>query len=190
MKYKLKDVKLETLEGVTEGTCELCMTAPFDYDIVVYVFQDENGKIYEVEDYYQDWGAIIENGLGKFNIAEFALWLKDVDIKYSPYSSKVGNSFHWLAELVQRFQKTYETVDEVEEWPEETEGIIELALEEADNFGYMKDATLDDAKEGFVEGSFDKLTGTQTIKEFEERKQRWKNLYGLVDKYRGIDAGQ
>ena len=78
----------------------------------------------------------------------------------------------------------------MEEWPEETEGIIELALEEADNFGYMKDATLDDAKEGFVEGSFDKLTGTQTIKEFEERKQRWKNLYGLVDKYRGIDAGQ
>lgn len=84
MKYKLIDVKNEIENGVTFGTCELCMSVGTHYYDVL-IFEDENGDQHEVEAGMWSWGdyfhIYIENAI------EFADWVRNQEIEEELTSS-------------------------------------------------------------------------------------------------------
>lgn len=199
MKYKLKDVKSEVEEEVTLGTCELCLSGPFDLTFFTYVFEDENGKTYEIEDCDWSWGDYFTSGLEFINICQFALWLKDVDVKHAPDSPEVGSDYGWLNDLINQFNADTYTVYDMENLEEEGlkfyEELEPTSLDTNDgetvseNPKYLENYRPGDIELGFADGSFEKIVDSDDIAEFEADREEWleklmqaREFYGEGDK--------
>lgn len=75
MKYKLIDVRNEQEDGVTFGTCELCMHVGTHY-YEVYVLKDENGQEHSLESGFWSWGDYMTYSYESIhNAIDFADWL-------------------------------------------------------------------------------------------------------------------
>lgn len=186
MKYKLKDIQTKVVKDVTTGTCELCMSPPFDDTIHTYVFEDEEGTIYEIEDKYWNWGWASTSGLELENICEFAMWLKDVDVQEPPTTEPPRGDFEWLSNLVGRFWEAQGFLEGVSEWDDEdwhlyeyagsySNSIEDMGVEDiyVINPGYLEHSPAEAHKDGFAEGSYDKFVAGEDLDEFQETYNEW-----------------
>lgn len=186
MKYKLKDVQTEVEKDVTVGTCELCMSPPFDDTIHTYVFEDEDGAIYKIRDKYRAWGWDSTSGIELENICEFAMWLKDVDVPEPPSTVSRDGDYGWLSNLVCKFSETKAFLEDVSEWDDEDWHLYDYtsryskSIENMDgkdiyvaNPGYLEHSPIEAHKDGFVEGSYDKFVSKEDLDEFQVTYNEW-----------------
>ena len=186
MKYKLKDVQTEVEKGVTTGTCELCMSPPFDDTIHTYIFEDEDGATYKIRDKYWCWGWDDTSGLELENICDFAMWLKDVDVQEPPTTEPPRGGFEWLSNLVAKFSETKAFLEDVSEWDDEDWHLYEYTSSYSNsiedmgvqdiyviNPRYLEHSPIEAHRDGFVAGSYDKFVTGEDLDEFRVTYNEW-----------------
>lgn len=107
MKIKLIDMQVNDPDTeVVFGTCELCMSTGYAAE-PIFKFQDANGKKFEVNGYWWDWGDY--DDLWIDNVVNFDAWLIKQDF---PADIADTANYGWLDDLTEKYRMWEEVTDD------------------------------------------------------------------------------